>query len=124
MGKTLEDRKVDVYVVNRSKNSSVKDPFTLQIGRNHGGDWIGLGLEENELRTRLNEIYPSNSEDLESPEVYWGYYYKNFPTLCSVVMMVSDICGKNLDDPWFGATLTYGEVVTLLKADLEKRDAT
>ncbi|MNX94687.1 hypothetical protein D3C86_1269300 [compost metagenome] len=74
-----------------------------------------------EIRRRLNEIASVN-DDGDPPDNYWGYDYKDFPTLCSVVKMICDICGKNLEDPWFGATLTYGEVVTLLKADLEKEN--
>lgn len=116
MDEALEDRKVDVYVVNRSKNSSVRDPITLQIGGDYHSDW---NLEDGELRKEMNKIFPVN-DDAETHYNYWGYHYKEFPTLCSVVMMVSDICGKNLNDPWFGATMTYGEVVTLMKADLEK----
>ncbi|MNK71133.1 hypothetical protein D3C87_905750 [compost metagenome] len=118
MDEALEDRKVDVYVVNRQKNHSVGERFTLQIGVNHRSDWDRGNME---IRRRLNEIASVN-DDGDPPDNYWGYDYKDFPTLCSVVKMICDICGKNLEDPWFGATLTYGEVVTLLKADLEKEN--
>ena len=108
------ERMIEVYVVNRERNQSVGDGFTLQFNGYDSVTWDGRGY----FRQWAETIVPLNKDPKD--ENYWGLDCRNFPTLTSMIKMIDDRTGPyGPNQPWFYAKITEDEFVALLKADME-----
>ena len=108
-----ESTEIEVYVVNRANNDSVEDKYTLQFG------W---GENDEELRKVIEGITPVHEREKEDEYELplWGLNHEHFPTISTIVKLKNDnpMYTHKSASPWFGTTLTLGEVFHLLREDL------